>query len=167
MDQQAQDDAVSPNDDTTSQPSSVQPTPRVDDPWVPREYPCLVMPILNCIFAFIIPGLGNGLTGQVKKGVVMFFFGILCHLIIHLFLLIPVAGIIVDLVLQIVWTLFYRIVAAHDAYVISQRLESAYPIMKGECGNRFAKWGVSWLVKPCFVTDTNEAPTEWVQVIKQ
>jgi uncharacterized protein (DUF2126 family) len=31
----------------------------------------------------------------------------------------------------------------------------------GECGNKFATYGVSLAVKPTFVTGSQEAPAEW------
>lgn len=72
----------------------------------------MVNPIVSAILSFIIPGLGQALAGDVKKGIIFFV------------ILIAIGGIIAYVLNGANWSyiisLIYRIYAAYDAYQMSQ-----------------------------------------------
>ncbi len=61
--------------------------------------------------------------------------------------------------------LYLGAVTTHDAYVLIKRLNNGIPVMMGECGNRFAAFGLKYFMKnsPVFVTDSDDAPPEYKQ----
>lgn len=101
------------------------------DAWVAENYPCLKVPLLNAILSFIFPGLGNGLCGQPEKGIIMFVTLILVHVALNVLAFIPLLGWVSLPIVHFVWNITYRIAAAHDAFVIADRLVKGHRIMKG------------------------------------
>ena len=69
-------------------------------------------PILAAILSFIIPGLGQAIVGDVKKGVIFFVIAIV--LLIIAFFTVGMLGIIL---------LVFQIYAAYDAYKMAQWLQ--------------------------------------------
>lgn len=71
----------------------------------------MVSPILAAILSFLIPGLGQALAGDVKKGVIFFVIAI-------------VIWIIASLIFKhwVVWVIdiIYALYAAYDAYQMAQ-----------------------------------------------
>lgn len=69
-------------------------------------------PILSAILSFIIPGLGQALEGDIKRGIIFFVILLVLILIIHSVL----GGAIWTIALDII----YRAYAAYDAYQFAQ-----------------------------------------------
>lgn len=67
-------------------------------------------PIIAAILSFIIPGLGQAIQGDVKRGLIFFVIYVVLALIVNF--LIPVFGII--------FTTIYRIYAAYDTYKLGE-----------------------------------------------
>ena len=65
---------------------------------------------LACVLSFFIPGLGQGLQGQIRKGLILFIIAVILHFIIA-FLFNNLLGSILQIA--------YSIYAAYDAYQIS------------------------------------------------
>ena len=63
--------------------------------------------LINAILSFLIPGLGQGINGYGKKGVIMFIIYVLLEIIVY-FLAIGLIGYAIIII--------YRLYAAYDAY---------------------------------------------------
>ena len=72
----------------------------------------MVNAIVSAILSFIIPGLGQALAGDIKKGIIFFV------------IILVIGAIIAFLLNGATWSyiisLIYRIYAAYDAYQMSQ-----------------------------------------------
>lgn len=66
---------------------------------------------LAAVLSFFIPGLGQGLQGQIHKGAILFVIAVILHFIIA-FLINNRLGSIIQIA--------YSLYAAYDAYKISQ-----------------------------------------------
>lgn len=67
--------------------------------------------ILAAILSFIIPGLGQALSGEVKKGVIFFIVGII---------IVAIAGLIFRHWVIYIIDLIYCLYVAYDAYNMNQ-----------------------------------------------
>ena len=72
----------------------------------------MVNAILAAVLSFFIPGLGQAVAGDIKKGVIFFVIAIVIGIIITFVLGGPMWGYIISLI--------YDIYAAYDAYQMAQ-----------------------------------------------
>ena len=63
--------------------------------------------LVNAILSFIIPGLGQAINGDKKKGIVMFVIALIIALIIYMYK----PGLIGNVI-----SIIYQLYAAYDAY---------------------------------------------------
>lgn len=73
----------------------------------------MVNAILAAVLSFIIPGLGQAIAGDIKKGAIFFIIAILIGVILVYVLGLGIIGSIVQLI--------YAIYAAYDAYQVAQQ----------------------------------------------
>lgn len=114
-------------------------------PWIP----------LLC--SLLVPGSGHLLIGQFKKAA--FYMSAF-----YTFLLIAISLCIVYVGFFLLPLVFaYYVVIFMDLQVLVNRLENAHAIMEGECGNKFALWGLIFVVEKPFMTgDMANAPEEYI-----
>ncbi|MBR6994106.1 MAG: hypothetical protein IKH85_08535 [Methanobrevibacter sp.] len=72
----------------------------------------MVNAILAAILSFIIPGLGQAIAGDIKKGIIFFIIALVLGTIVTYVLKGATWGYIIDLI--------YSIYAAYDAYQMAQ-----------------------------------------------
>jgi TM2 domain-containing membrane protein YozV len=72
----------------------------------------MVNAILAAILSFIIPGLGQAIAGDIKKGIIFFIIALVLGTIVIYVLKGATWGYIIDLI--------YSIYAAYDAYQMAQ-----------------------------------------------
>ena len=69
-------------------------------------------PIISAILSFIIPGLGQAIEGDIKRGIIYFVILIILGLLIHTVFNEALWTIVVDIL--------YRAYAAYDTYQLAQ-----------------------------------------------
>ncbi|KAL0481677.1 transcription factor BYE [Acrasis kona] len=109
----------------------------------------IIVVLLN---AFLLPGLGHVVTGQVNKGISMFLIMVLLWALVTL-----LAMVVIGICLYPVLFVYY-IVIIIDGLKIAERQQSGISVLEGECGLKLATYGLSTLgfVKgPIFVTGEN------------
>jgi TM2 domain-containing membrane protein YozV len=124
--------------------------------WVPQsDMICkdgFIVLILNLIF----PGLGHVLLGQRVKGITFFVGIMLCYVLVMVFAILLIG------IFFLIPVIFIWIGSMIDGYNLGERVKKGYPIMKGELSAPWIKYtGAGLFVKPSFVTDSDQAPSEW------
>lgn len=155
---------------STTQPNvTTQPiVTQSENPWVDPKDVSVNEPVLVLLLNFLIPGLGTALMGQVKKGLIHVLLAFLVPFVLMIFAFIPIIGGIIFSFGSMIWVIGWRVITMHDGYVIATRIQRNIPVMKGECGNRFAMLLLSQFMAPLpvFVTGEN-APNEWTQAMQR
>lgn len=132
-------------------------SPFVPSTWIEPRETFYFKPFIPLLCSLIVPGSGHLLIGQFKKAV--FYFGSFYSL---WFLTFALSLIYIGIFLLPVVFAYY-IVIFLDVKFLVDRLESAHAIMEGECGNRFALWGLWCAVEHPFLSgDLGNAPEEYI-----
>jgi TM2 domain-containing membrane protein YozV len=122
--------------------------------------PACSEPLIVLLCNFIMPGLGQILLGQVKKGLFMMIFYMICNTVIILIASFTGIGIILIPLLFIHWGVILL-----DGQILADRAKRGIPIMQGECATPWAKIGLSTFLAPDPVfsnTKLEECPQEWI-----
>jgi TM2 domain-containing membrane protein YozV len=122
--------------------------------------PACSEPLIVLLCNFIMPGLGQILLGQVKKGLFMMIFYMICNTIIIVIASFTGIGIILIPLLFIHWGVILL-----DGQILADRAKRGIPIMQGECATPWAKFGLSTILdqEPVFSnTKLEECPQEWI-----
>ena len=130
--------------------------------WVQPSSSLFKDPAAVLVLNIMVTGLGHMFMGQERKGIAYFITNIIAWILMTMSM---VGILILPLFLYWHWMILL------DGYTLAQRLRMGFPILKGECTNRWAKFGIGWMMGKNTIlfnhNNIDECPQEWLDTMHQ